>query len=253
MSSTVCCTQRIFSSVCPTRRIFSLLFYRYGSPGSVTKEYKEFAEWYLKTFSGGILTSMLKNLDQFRRKIYVSPRVMQQALNYINTAISHAHSWKLIKPHMLQIIQDIVFPLMSYSESDAELWDADPYEYIRIKFDIFEDFVSPVTAAQTLLHSACKKRKEMLQKTMNLLLTIIQTSGTTPSQKDGALHMIGTMADILLKKPIYKEQMEKFLVEIVFPEFNSPHGHLRARACWVLHYFSDVKYQNEQVLAEAFR
>ena len=253
MSSTVCCTRRILSSVCRTRRIFSLLFYRYGSPGSVTKEYKEFAEWYLKTFSGGILTSMLKNLDQFRRKIYVSPRVMQQALNYINTAISHAHSWKLIKPHMLQIIQDIVFPLMSYSESDAELWDADPYEYIRIKFDIFEDFVSPVTAAQTLLHSACKKRKEMLQKTMNLLLTIIQTSGTTPSQKDGALHMIGTMADILLKKPIYKEQMEKFLVEIVFPEFNSPHGHLRARACWVLHYFSDVKYQNEQVLAEAFR
>jgi hypothetical protein len=39
--------------------------------------------------------------------------------------------------------------------------------------------------------------------------------------------MIGTMADILLKKPVYKEQMEKFLVEIVFPEFSSPHGHLR--------------------------
>lgn len=33
----------------------------------MTKEYKEFAEWYLKTFSGGILTSMLKNLDQYRR------------------------------------------------------------------------------------------------------------------------------------------------------------------------------------------
>lgn len=229
------------------------LFERYGSPGSVTKEYKEFADWYLKTFSGGILMAMLKNLDQFRQKIYVSPRVMQQALNYINTAISHAHSWKLIKPHMLQIIQDIVFPLMSYSEQDAEMWDTDPYEYIRIKFDIFEDFVSPVTAAQTMLHSACKKRKEMLPKTMGMLLQIIQAPGTSPSQKDGALHMIGTMADILLKKPVYKEQMEKFLVEIVFPEFASPHGHLRARACWVLHYFSDVKYKNEQVLAEAFR
>jgi hypothetical protein len=229
------------------------LFERYGSPGSVTKDYKEFAEWFLKTFSGGILMAMLKNLDLYRQKIYVSPRVMQQALNYINTAVSHAHSWKLIKPHMLQIIQDIVFPLMSYSEQDAELWDADPYEYIRIKFDIFEDFVSPVTAAQTLLHSACKKRKEMLQKTMALLLQIIQASETNPSQKDGALHMIGTMADILLKKPMYKEQMEKFLVEIVFREFGSPHGHLRARACWVLHYFSDVKYNNDDVLREAFR
>ena len=28
--------------------------------------------------------------------------------------------------------------------------------------------------------------------------------------------MIGTMADILLKKPVYKEQMEKFLVEFLF-------------------------------------
>jgi len=142
------------------------LFERYGSPGSVTKEYKEFAEWYLKTFSHGILMAILKTLDQYRQNIYTSPRVIQQALNYINTAVSHAHSWKLIKPHMLQIIQDIVFPLMSYSEQDAELWDSDPYEYIRIKFDIFEDFVSPVTAAQSLLHSACKKRKEMLQKTL---------------------------------------------------------------------------------------
>jgi hypothetical protein len=55
----------------------------------------------------------------------------------------------------------------------------------------------------------------------------LQTPGTNPSQKDGALHMIGTMADILLKKPVYKEQMEKFLVEIVFREFQAPQGHLR--------------------------
>jgi hypothetical protein len=39
-----------------------------------------------------------------------------------------------------------------------------------------QDFVSPVTAAQTMLHSACKKRKEMLQKTMGLLLQIIQAT-----------------------------------------------------------------------------
>lgn len=229
------------------------LFERYGSPGSVTKEYKEFAEWYLETFSSGILAAVLKNLDQFRTGVYVSPRVMQQGLNYINTSISHAISWKLIKPHMVQIIRDIVFPLMSYSDSDAELWNTDPYEYIRVKFDIFEDFVSPMTAAKRLLESACKKRKEMLQHTMALLLEIIQAPGTTPSQKDGALHMIGTMAEILIKKPIYKDQMEKFLVEFVFKEFASPHGHLRARSCWVLHYFSDVKYKNDAVLAEAFR
>ena len=65
--------------------------------------------------------------------------------------------------------------------------------------------------------------------------------------------MIGTMADILLKKKIYKEQMEQFLVAIVFPEFNSPHGHLRARACWMLHYFADVKYKNPTILDQSFK
>ena len=31
------------------------VFERYGSPGNVNKEYKEFADWFLKTFSAGIL------------------------------------------------------------------------------------------------------------------------------------------------------------------------------------------------------
>lgn len=53
--------------------------------------------------------------------------------------------------------------------------------------------------------------------------------------------MIGTMADILLKKKTYKDKLEQFLVNIVFPEFQSPHGHLRARACWMLHYFAGMK------------
>ena len=61
------------------------------------------------------------------------------------------------------------------------------------------------------------------------------------------------MADILLKKKIYKDRMEQFLVNIVFPEFNSPHGHLRARACWMLHYFADVKYKDPNVLGQAFQ
>ena len=50
---------------------------------------------------------------------------------------------------------------------------------VRVKFDIFEDFVSPVTAAQTLLHSVCKKRKDVLPKTMTMLLSFVQVTATT--------------------------------------------------------------------------
>ena len=32
------------------------------------------------------------------------------------------------------IFQEIVFPMMCYSDADNELWNEDPYEYIRMKF-----------------------------------------------------------------------------------------------------------------------
>ena len=69
--------------------------------GNVASEYKEFSEWYLKTFSQAILTSILRVLVAYQQNVYVSPRVMQLALNYVNTGVSHALTWKLIKPHIL--------------------------------------------------------------------------------------------------------------------------------------------------------
>ena len=67
--------------------------------------------------------------------------------------------------------------------------------------DIFEDFVSPVTAAATLLHTAVSKRKQVLDPTMVFCVHILNLPADQrdPRQKDGALHMIGTLADVLLK------------------------------------------------------
>lgn len=233
--------------------ILHRMFERYGSPGNTTKEYNDFAEWYLKTFSEGILGVLLILLDGYRGGHWQPPRVVQQTLNYVNQAVSHALTWKLLKPHMPAIIQDVLYPLMSYSAEDEELWTVDPHEYIRVKFDVFEDFVSPVTAAQTLLHSACKKRKDMLQKTMALLTQVLNDPNTEPARKDGALHMVGTLADVLLHKKIYKEQLDQLFLKYVFPEFASTRGHMRARACWVLHYFSEAPFKQEAVLQEAVR
>ncbi|KAG8524236.1 Importin-7, partial [Galemys pyrenaicus] len=149
------------------------------------------------------------------------------------------------------IIQDVIFPLMCYTDADEELWQEDPYEYIRMKFDVFEDFISPTTAAQTLLFTACSKRKEVLQKTMGFCYQILTEPNADPRKKDGALHMIGSLAEILLKKKIYKDQMEYMLQNHVFPLFSSELGYMRARACWVLHYFCEVKFKSDQNLQTA--
>ncbi|KAK7056572.1 importin-7 [Halocaridina rubra] len=152
---------------------------------------------------------------------------------------------------MLSVVQDVLFPLMCYSDADQELWNSDPYEYVRVKFDIYEDLVSPVTAAQALLLSTVRKRKEMLEKTMIFLMQVLTSPNVDPRHKDGVMHMIGTMGAVLLKKKIYKDQMETMIAQYVFPEFQSPYGFMRARACWILQNFDEIKFKSDQNIVAA--
>ncbi len=63
---------------------------------------------------------------------------------------------------------------------------------------MFEEFFSPVTAAQTLLHTSVSKRKEVLQKTMGIIMQVLATTPLDPRHKAGAMHMVGAVAEILL-------------------------------------------------------
>ncbi|XP_004700059.1 importin-8 [Echinops telfairi] len=231
--------------------IVALLFERYGSPRTVTKEYFEFSQFFLKTYAVGIQQVLLKILDQYRQKQYVAPRVLQQTFNYLNQGVVHSVTWKQMKPHIQNISEDVIFSVMCYKDEDEELWQDDPYEYIRMKFDIFEDYASPTTAAQTLLYTAAKKRKEVLPKMMAFCYQILTDLNFDPRKKDGALHVIGSLADILLKKSLFKDQMELLLQNHVFPLLLSNLGYLRARSCWVLHAFSSLKFHNEFNLRNA--
>lgn len=69
---------------------------------------------------------------------------------------------------------------------------------------MFEDFLSPVTAAQSLVHIVCKKRKGVLQRAMAFVVTLLTSPACSPRQKDGALHLVGTVATLLLKRRMYK-------------------------------------------------
>ena len=43
-------------------------------------------------------------------------------------------SWKLLKPHMLVVIKDVIFPVMCFSDADQSMWEDDPYEFVRAKY-----------------------------------------------------------------------------------------------------------------------
>uniref|UniRef100_A0AAQ4RJ81 Importin N-terminal domain-containing protein n=1 Tax=Gasterosteus aculeatus aculeatus TaxID=481459 RepID=A0AAQ4RJ81_GASAC len=195
---------------------------------------------------------LLKVMDQHRQKEYVTPRVLQQCLNYLNQGLSHSLTWKHMKPHMQTICQEVIFPLMCYKDEDEKLWQEDPYEYIRMKFSKYTPLITWVTtAAQGVLYKAARKRKQVLPQMMEFCHQILVDPSPDPRKKDGALHCIGALADLLLKKRMYREQMELMLQNYVFPLLNSPMGYLRARSCWVLHCFSPLRFHDELVLRNA--
>ena len=47
----------------------------------------------------GIVQVVLKLLDSHRKKEYIAPRVLQQGLHFLDQAVSHAATWKVIKGH----------------------------------------------------------------------------------------------------------------------------------------------------------
>lgn len=197
------------------------------------------------------MTSILKILEHYRNGVYVSPRVLQQAIIYLEYAVVPAFTWKFMKPHMLVIIQQILYPLMCHTDEDQDLFENDPVEYIKIKYDVFEDFVSPVNAARQLVYQVASKRKQMLEQAMVFCMSELQNGQLPARNKDGILHIIGAVAPVLLKKNVYKDQVEMMLVSYVFPEFISPHGFLRARACWALKQFARVEFKSQENLINA--
>ena len=117
---------------------------------------------------------------------------------------------------------------------------------MKTKYGACDDYSNIQGEAQSLLTSVCREKKDMLLKLVGILLGILQDSDTdnvTPSKKDGALYMIGLIAESLLETKSYKDKMEQFLVSLVFSQFSSSHGHLRARACWMISQFSEVEFQ----------
>jgi len=81
-------------------------------------------------------------------------------------------------------------------------------------------------------------------KTVTFLGTVIHNDTITPKQKDGVLHMLGVIGNVLIKKKTFANQLENIIVQYLFPELQSPTAYLRARACYALRNFSKLEYIN---------
>jgi hypothetical protein len=166
--------------------------------------------------------------------------------------------YQLMQPQIDIILFEIIFPLMCFNDSDQMLWDEDPHEYVRKGYDIIEDLYSPRTAAMDFVSELVRKRgKSNLQKFIHFIVEIFMRYNEASievkpyRQKDGALLAIGTLCDRLKQTEPYKAELERMLVQHVFPEFSSHVGHLRAKAAWVAGQYAHINFSDQNNFRKA--
>ncbi|OEL15220.1 Importin beta-like SAD2 [Dichanthelium oligosanthes] len=238
--------------------ILNRLYTRFADLKIQKPESKAFAQMFQKNYAGKILGCHLQLLNAIRTGGYLPDRVINLILQYLTNSVTKNSMYQLMQPQMDIIMFEIIFPLLCFNDNDQMLWDEDPHEYVRKGYDIIEDLYSPRTAAMDFVNELVRKRgKGNLQKFIHFIVGIFMRYDEASielkpyRQKDGALLAIGTLCDRLKQTDPYKDELERMLVQHVFPEFSSHVGHLRAKAAWVAGQYAHIKFSDQNNFRKA--
>lgn len=165
-----------------------------------------------------------------------------------------------MQPRLQNLVTHLIFPVMCLSEEDVEKFEDEPEEYLHRKLNFYEEVSSPDVAATNFLVTLTKSRRKQTFDILTFVNGIVneyeQASDENKNHiaKEGALRMIGTLAPVLLgKKSPVAGEIEYFLVRYVFPDFKSPLGYLRARACDTIEKFEQLNFKEQNNLLIIYR
>jgi len=233
-------------------RIMTHFIQRYGNPRYCSEEDKPFAEYFRSNTAIVLLTPAMNNLQMKSQGVFITDDVYRSCLTYVANCTEMSPTYKVLKPHLHYILFDVVFPTLCMTQEDVQLFSDDPVEFIRKIHDPANDWLSPMLAATNLLQMLARYRqKDVMPMFIPFLQSILKEYLDTPMEsrnflkKDGALVSIATLSKIILDSKTYSNMLVPLLAIHILPEFESPAPFLRARACWVIEYLSDIDWSAE--------
>jgi importin-7 len=253
-----------FVASCARKNVLLTNIYRYGNPTTITKntasDASSYAKSFITTFAPEVLKGYLQEIDKWVKGQWLSKPVLSYTLIFLEECVKPKSTWEHLKPHMDNLIAHLVFPLLCQSDEDLELFETDPPEYLHRKLNYYEEISAPDVAATNFLISLTKSRKKQTFSILQFVNGIVSKYESAsdeeknPREKEGALRMIGSLSSVILgKKSPIADQVEYFFVRHVFPEFRSPHGFLRARACDTLEKFEQLDFKDPSNLMIIYR
>ena len=236
-------------------RIMCQFIQRYGNPRHCSDDCVPFANYFKGTVANILLAPVMNTLLKKSQGTFVTDIVHRMCLSYTASAIEMSPSYKAVKPHLEFLLFTVIFPTLCLKAEDIALFNDDPTEFVRKNNSPTEEWVDPRVAAINLLQMLARYRqKDTLPRFMPFVYSLLQDYDRDVKTekscicKDGVIVAVSTMLTILNDAAVYASQIEPFLVLHVVPEFQSPAGFLRARACWSIEYFPESVWEKESTL-----
>jgi len=217
---------------------------------------------FMPTYSTEIMKIIFDILSTRTQKYqFFYERYLQQLIEYFTTSINYGITYSFMKPNVNKFFQDIIFPLICFTEKDQELWEDDPHEYLRSQFDTgVKDFTSArLECINFTLDLVGKRGRENLDNVMAYCISLLMKYNNAPadqknaSEKEGVFIIIGVLSSYLKNIKFYRDNLEQMLLLHVFPELTSQHGFLRSRACQVFSEFYNIKFSDNAYFSNALR
>uniref|UniRef100_A0A914H6Q5 Importin N-terminal domain-containing protein n=1 Tax=Globodera rostochiensis TaxID=31243 RepID=A0A914H6Q5_GLORO len=246
-------------------KIIQRVFERYGNEGNVDVSYNGFAAHYSRSLVVPVVFALKKLilddrctrgregvLHSFINDRFVSEEVICFTLTYFSDAVHQALVWRALERNFMLLFKNVIFPLLQYSKKEEEMWSEDVEEFLRFKYDVYEDLHQPSSAASTFLQMLCKRPLTMQSVFLFIVDVLGQIRKYNWRQIDGALHMLAIICPQWIKRKEHNEDVgnilsvhvDKLLNIRVIPRTTHEDRFVRLRACYVLHYASEAPFEN---------
>lgn len=230
-------------------QIVHRFFNRYFNLAYLKDHNQVIGQHFQQTWAIPLFTIILPQL--FKRSAYFVPNIVTNyLLKYVSQAIKFENIAELMKtvtapngkPAIMALITDIIIPVIYRTQSDEELWQENPIEFVRKESDLGRAYYSAKSSAIDLLITICEKGY------LSLFLEFVShelQSNPALLQKEAILLALGSLYQILKDNADLAQNVETILSVYVYPEFENSVGFLRARACWMYAQFASFPFTNQ--------
>uniref|UniRef100_A0A0K0D5Q6 BLM10_mid domain-containing protein n=1 Tax=Angiostrongylus cantonensis TaxID=6313 RepID=A0A0K0D5Q6_ANGCA len=190
-------------------KLLGRLFQRCRYPYYADKHYVFTARKFLTEWAPLAIDSLLVILNAVSNGDHVSDRVLSLILSFTNNAIALSVCWQIVKPHALELIERLLFPILCYGDIAEDRWREDVEEPILFKFAGFKDLLHVAHDAGKLLIGLA--RTSDVAESIFFFVVQVLSCSVNSREIEGAFRVLGELCVHLTRNKV----SDLFLVIII--------------------------------------